>query len=122
MIWLESKTLLVGRGFRTNEAGVESLTALLRPLDVSVIALHLPYWNGPEEVLHLMSFISLLDDDLAVVHRRLLPVPLYELLSRQRIQMVDVPDEEYGTMGCNVLALSPRNVVMVHGNPVTRQR
>ena len=122
MIWLDSNTLVVGRGFRTNEAGVESLANLLRPLGVTTIAVHLPYWEGPEEVLHLMSFISLLDDDLAVVYRRLLPVPLFELLTRRGVQLVDVPDEEYGTMGCNVLALSPRNVVMVRGNRVTRAR
>jgi N-dimethylarginine dimethylaminohydrolase len=122
MVWLDSKTLLVGRGFRTNAPGVESLRSLLRPIGVHVIDFHLPYWNGADEVLHLMSFISLLDDDLAVVYRRLLPVPLYELLNERGIRLVDVPDEEYDTMGCNVLALSPRNVVMIHGNPITRSR
>jgi arginine deiminase len=122
MIWLDAKTLIVGRGFRTNASGVESLSSLLAPLGVTVLPVHLPYWNGREEVLHLMAFISLLDDDLAVVYRRLLPVPLFELLSRRSIQLVDVPDEEYPTMGCNVLAVAPRKVVMVRGNPITRSR
>jgi N-dimethylarginine dimethylaminohydrolase len=122
MIWLDSKTLLVGRGFRTNAPGVESLRSLLWPIGVHVIDFHLPYWNDADEVLHLMSFISVLDDDLAVVYRRLLPVPLYELLTERGVRLIDVPDEEYGTMGCNVLALSPRNVVMIHGNPTTRSR
>lgn len=122
MIWLNRQTLLVGRGFRTNAAGVESLAALLQPLGVRVIPVPLPYWNGPQDVLHLMSFISLLDDDLAIVYRRLLPVPLFELLSERGIQLIDVPEEEYNTLGCNVLVLSPRNVVMVRGNPVSRAR
>ena len=121
MVWLDHDTLLVGRGFRTNAAGIARLSELLKPGGVKVIPFELPYWNGPHDVLHLMSFISLLDRDLAVVYRRLLPVPLFELLNARGIQLVDVPDREYyETMGCNVLALSPRNVIMVSGSPVTR--
>ena len=70
MVWLDRNTLLVGRGFRTNGAGLEALAGLLTPLQVRIIPVQLPYWNGPGEVLHLMSFVSLLDDDLAVVYRR----------------------------------------------------
>jgi N-dimethylarginine dimethylaminohydrolase len=122
MVWLDRATLLAGRGFRTNAAGIDRLRDLLRPRGVTVIAVELPYWNGPSDVLHLMSFISLLDNDLAVVYRRLLPVPLFELLTARGVQLIDVPDEEYDTLGCNILALSPRNLVMVSGNPVTRAR
>ena len=122
LIWLDGRTLIAGRGFRTNAAGIERLATLLRPLGIGVIPFELPYWNGPEDVLHLMSFISLLDGGLAVVYRRLLPVPLFELLAERGIQLIDVPDEEYGTLGCNVLAVSPRKVIVVRGNPVTRRR
>jgi arginine deiminase len=122
MVWLDHDTLLAGRGFRTNALGIERLAAILSPLGVTVIPVELPYWNGPEDVLHLMSFISLLDEDLAVVYRRILPVPLFELLTVSGVELVDVPDEEYGSLGCNVLALAPRDVVMVTGNPLTRSR
>ena len=122
MIWLDSRTLLVGRGFRTNQAGIDTLSSLLQPLGVTVIPVPLPYWTGPEDVLHLMSFISLLDTDLAVVYRRLLPVPLFELLTERGVALVDVPEEEYMTLGCNVLAVAPRQLVMAAGNPVTRSR
>jgi N-dimethylarginine dimethylaminohydrolase len=122
MIWLDSRTLIVGRGFRTNKKGVERLADLLRPLGVAVVVVPLPYWNGPEDVLHLMSFISLLDSDLAVVYRRLVPVTLYELLQEREIDLVDVPDEEYMTLGCNVLAVAPRHLISVKGNPVTQTR
>ena len=122
MVWLDHDTLLAGRGFRTNAAGIERLRELLLPLRVTVIPVELPYWNGPQDVLHLMSFISLLDHNLAVVYRRILPVPLFELLTARGIQLIDVPEEEYDTLGCNVLALSPRNVLMVSGNPITRAR
>ena len=122
MVWLDHDTLLVGRGFRTNPLGIEKLTDLLSPLSVTVIPVDLPYWNGPDDVLHLMSFISLLDDDLAVVYRRILPVRLFELLTGTGIQLIDVPDEEYDSLGCNVLAVAPRNVIMVAGNPITRSR
>ena len=122
MIWLDRRTLIAGRGFRTNERGIERLRELLRPLGVTVIPVPLPYWSGPEDVLHLMSFISLLDADLAVVYRRLLPVPLYELLVERGVTLVDVPEEENVSLGCNVLAVAPRELLMVAGNPLTRSR
>src|SRR5437016_765874 len=122
MVWLDHDALLVGRGFRTNAAGIDRLSNLLFPLGVTVIPVELPYWNGPLDVLHLMSFISLLDTDLAVVYRRILPVPLFELLTSRGIRLVDVPEQEYDTLGCNVLAVSPRNIIMVSGNPITRSR
>jgi len=122
MVWLDRRTLLVGRGFRTNAAGLHVLTTLVEPKGVRVIPVPLPYFNGPQDVLHLMSFLSLLDDNLALVYRRFLPVPLFELLAERNIQLVDLPDEEYDSQGCNVLALSPRNVMMLRGNPITRSR
>jgi arginine deiminase len=122
MVWLDHETLLAGRSFRTNAAGIAKLSELLRPLGVQVIPVELPYWNGPQDVLHLMSFISLLDTNLAVVYRRILPVPLFELLSSRGIELIDVPEQEYASLGCNVLAVSPRRVIMVGGNPITRSR
>jgi N-dimethylarginine dimethylaminohydrolase len=122
MVWLDHDTLIVGRGFRTTALGIEKLAALLQPLGVTVIPVELPYWNGPDDVLHLMSFISLLDDDLAVVYRRILPVPLFELLTAYGVQLVDVPEEEYDTLGCNVFAIAPRDAIIVRGNPITRSR
>jgi N-dimethylarginine dimethylaminohydrolase len=122
LIWLDSRTLIAGRGFRTNKKGIERLTGILGPLGISVIGIPLPYWNGPDDVLHLMSFISLLDSDLAVVYRRLLPVTLYELLQEREVDLVDVPDEEYMTLGCNVLAVGPRQLIAIAGNPVTHSR
>ena len=122
MIWLDSRTLLVGRGFRTNQPGIEWLSALLDSLGVTVIPVPLPYWTGPEDVLHLMSFMSLLDTNLAVVYRRLLPVPLFELLVERGVDLVDVPEAEYMSLGCNVLAVAPRQLIMVAGNPLTKSR
>ncbi len=122
MLWLDRHTLLIGRSFRTNAVGIESLRGLLSPAGVQVIAFDMPFWNGPKEVLHLQSFISLLDDDLAVVYRRLLPVQMFELLTRRGIQLIDVPEAEYDSLGCNILAIAPRHAVMVSGNPLTRAR
>jgi arginine deiminase len=122
MVWLDHDTLLVGRGFRTNALGIECLSDLLRPLGVTVVPVELPYWQGPQDVLHLMSFISILDDDLAVVYRKILPVPLFELLTVYGVELVDVDEREYDSLGCNVLSVSPRNVIMAAGNPVTRAR
>jgi len=122
LLWLDEKTFVAGLGFRTNQEGIDQLQEILRPLGVKVLAYDLPYWAGPGEVLHLMSFISLLDVDLAVVYKRLLPVAFYKLLLERGIELVDIPEEEFPTQGCNVLAISPRRVVILKGNPITATR
>ena len=122
LMWVDHDTLAVGRGFRTNAEGLRQLTAALRPLGVETVEVQLPHGDGPASCLHLMSFVSMLDHDLAVVYPPLMPVPFFELLSGRGIEMVEVPDEEYLTMGPNVLALAPRRCLVIEGNPVTRQR
>ncbi len=122
LLWLDQSTLAVGIGFRTNPDGNRQLTSILAPLGVQTVPLHLPYWQGPEACLHLLSLISLLDGDLAVVYHPLLPVPLWEELQRRGIQTVAVPDSEFTSMGPNVLALGPRRCIALEGNPQTRAR
>jgi arginine deiminase len=122
MVWLDHQTLLIGQGFRTNAAAIKRIRTLLQIHDIQVFEFHLPYFSGPADVLHLKSFISLLDDDLAVVHKPLMPVPIFQLLQQRGVQMVDVAESEFDTLGCNVLALSPRNILMAEGNPITRSR
>lgn len=119
-LWLDHDTLLVGHGYRTGAAGISELRAAFPA--VEVIALDLPHWVGPGEVMHLMSFISPLDRDLAVVYPRLAPVRLMELLAERGVATVEVPDEEFATMGSNVLALGPRHALALEGNDVTRRR
>ena len=119
-LWLDRETLLVGRGYRTNAAGVEQLQAAFA--DAEVLSYDLPHWNGRSEVMHLMSLISPLDTDLALVYPRLAPVRLLELLAERGIEVVEVPDEEFETMGPNVLALGPRLALALEGNPETRRR
>ncbi len=119
-LWLDEGTLLVGRGYRTNDAGIAALRDALP--DVDVVAFDLPHLRGPGEVLHLMSLVSPLDADLALVYPPLLPVRLVELLAERDVRLVEVPEEEFWTMGPNVLALAPRVALALDGNPVTRRR
>jgi N-dimethylarginine dimethylaminohydrolase len=119
-LWLDDRTLLVGRGYRTNDAGVSALRQALP--DADVIAFDLPYWHGRGEVMHLLSLLSPLDDDLVVGYLPLMPVRLVELLEERGITIVEVPDDEFETMGPNVLALAPRVALALDGNPVTRRR
>ncbi|MCW8985763.1 MAG: arginine deiminase family protein, partial [Thermoanaerobaculales bacterium] len=109
LLWLDHNTLAVGRGYRTNAEGLRQLTAALRPLGVDTVEVQLPHGGGPVSCLHLMSMISMLDHDLAVVFPPLVPVPFMELLAERGIALVEVPEEEYPTMGPNVLALAPRS-------------
>ena len=122
LMWLDHTTLAVGRGYRTNAEGLRQLTAALRPLGVETVEVQLPYGDGPVSCLHLMSLISMIDHDLAVVYLPLLPVPFVELLTDRGVEMVEVPDEEYPSMGPNVLSLAPRRCLTIEGNPVTRKR
>jgi N-dimethylarginine dimethylaminohydrolase len=122
LLWLDERTLAVGVGFRTNREGLRQLEEILRPLGVGAIEVPLPYHEGPEACLHLMSSISLVDRDLAVAYLPLLPVPFWRELGRRGVRIVEVPAEEFRTMGPNVLALAPRRCLMLEGNPVTRAR
>jgi dimethylargininase len=120
LLWLDDRTLVVGRGYRTNDAGIEALRRALPRVDV--ISVDLPHYHGRHEVLHLLSLISPLADDLAVVYPPLLPVRLVELLEQRGIAFVEVPDKEFESMACNVLALAPRVALALGGNPETRRR
>ena len=119
-LWLNDSTLLVGRGYRTNDEGIHALESALPEVDV--LSFDLPHLHGSEIVLHLLSLLSPLDDDLVVAYLPLLPVRLVQLLRALEIEVVAVPDEEFETMGPNVLALAPRVALALEGNNVTRQR
>jgi len=120
--WIDERTLAVGRGYRTNEAGIRQLRDLVRDSVDEVVVVPLPHWHGPEDVFHLMSMVSPIDRDLFLVYAPLLPVPFREALASRGIALVEVPDAEFATLGCNVLALAPREVLMVAGNPETHAR
>ncbi len=116
--WLRPDLFCVGRTLRTNGDGVRQLASLVGG-DVRVF--DVPYWRGDAELIHLLSVISPVADDLAVVYLPLLPVGLWELLGELGIRTVPVPDAEFATLGCNVLAVRPGVCVVADGNPVTRR-
>ena len=119
-LWLDEETLVVGLGYRTNEAGAQQIADALPHIEV--IPVDLPHYHGAGEVMHLMSLVSPLDRDLAVVYLPLMPVRLVELLRERGYSFVEVPDEEFDSMACNVLALGPRMALALEGNPQTRRR
>ncbi len=121
LIWLDERTLVVGQGYRTNEGGIRQLKELTAGLVDEFIVVPLPHWRGPEGVFHLMSMISPVDFDLAVVYSRLLPVPFRQWLLKRGMKLLEVPDSEFQTMGCNILATSPRRCIMLSGNPETKR-
>lgn len=121
VVWFDERTVAVGRSYRTNGEGIDQLRRHLGP-GVEVIVVALPHHRGPADVFHLMSILSPVDRDLAVVYSPLMPVPFREWLHDRGIRLVEVPDEEFASMGANVLALAPRRCVMLEGNPVTRAR
>jgi N-dimethylarginine dimethylaminohydrolase len=122
VVWLDSRTVAVGRGYRTNDEGIRQYRAILGDAIDDFIVVPLPHWRGPGDVFHLMSIISPVDRDLAVVYSPLMPVPLRETLVARGMAFVEVPDEEFASMGANVLAVAPRMCVMLDGNPVTFDR
>lgn len=120
VVWIDERTLAVGRGYRTNDEGIWQLRELTADLVDEIVVVPLPHWQGPNDVLHLMSLISPIDYDLALVYSKLLPVPFREWLLARGIKLLEVPDSEYDSMGCNVLAMAPRKCIMLAGNPRTK--
>jgi N-dimethylarginine dimethylaminohydrolase len=119
--WINERTLAVARGYRTNDAGIDQLKEFLKNT-ADIIVMDAPHYKGPEDVFHLMSVLSPVDKNLAVVYSPLMTVPFREFLIGKGIDFVEVPESEFETLGCNVLAIAPRVCVMVKGNPITKAR
>ncbi|TPI11771.1 amidinotransferase [Mesorhizobium sp. B4-1-3] len=122
-VWLDGRTLAIGRGVRTNQEGIQQLANLLTPLGISVYGFDLPLWQGEEACLHLMSVISPLADDLALVYSPLLPAPFYQMLKARGIRLVEGDPEEFASsngLSLNVLPTSPLKVIAVAGFPRTK--
>ena len=122
VVWIDDRTVAVGEGYRSNAEGIRQFKNLLGNHVDEVILVPLPHWTGSADCLHLMSNISPIDHDLYLVYSRLLPVPFRQYLLDRQIKLIEVPDEEYDSMGCNVLAVAPRKVIMIEGNPITQKR
>ncbi|KAG1649530.1 Arginine/ornithine antiporter [Nymphon striatum] len=110
--WLNEKTLAVGHTYRTNLEGIRQLKALLAPNGVEVIVADLPHYRGVEDVFHLMSILSPVDKDLAVVYSPLMPIRFRNQLLDLGYKLIEVPEDEFESMGCNVLAVGPRKCVI----------
>jgi N-dimethylarginine dimethylaminohydrolase len=122
LLWVDHDTLAVGLGFRTNAQGLAQIREALAGQDVTVVPVELPYFTGPEACLHLLSLISIVDHKLAVIYPPLMSVPFWQFLQERGFRVVEVPEQEFMTMGPNVLALAPGQCLMLEGNPITQQR
>jgi N-dimethylarginine dimethylaminohydrolase len=121
MFWLDDSTLAVGRSYRTNAAAVAQLEEILRPHGIRLEVYDVPHDQGPEWCLHLMSVVSPVREDLAVVYERLAPVAMLEELRRRGMELLPIPEEDWLTLGCNVLAAAPGVVVIASGNDATAE-
>ncbi|MEQ9405989.1 MAG: arginine deiminase family protein [Cyclobacteriaceae bacterium] len=120
--WLDEKTLAVGHTYRTNHEGINQLKRLLEPHGIEVLVVEMPHYKGESDVFHLMSVLSPVDYKKAVVYSPLMPIYFREELINRGYALIEVPDEEFETIGCNVLAIAPGECVIVKGNPVTKAR
>lgn len=122
MCWLDAKTLAIGHTYRTNPEGIAQIKAYLEPRGINVLVVDLPHYKGVDDVFHLMSIISPIDKNLAVIYSPLMPIGFRKELIKRGYSFVECPEEEFESMGCNVLALGPRKVLVVDGNPETARR
>ena len=120
IVWIDNRTVAVGVGYRSNLEGIAQLKEILSGDVDEIIPVHLPHWTGPSDCLHLMSNISPINRDLFLVYSKLLPVSFREYLLDRGIKLLEVPDDEYESMGCNVLAIAPKKVIMIEGNNITK--
>ncbi|HXV77917.1 MAG TPA: arginine deiminase family protein, partial [Candidatus Polarisedimenticolaceae bacterium] len=121
VVWLDRRTLAVGRGYRTNDEGIAQLRELLGAHIDRLITVPLAHGEGPASVFHLMSMISPLDHDLALVHSAPMPIPFRETLIGYGIRLIEAAAAEIGGLACNVLTVAPRHCLMLDGNPRTRK-
>lgn len=121
IVWLDERTVAIGRGYRTNDAGIEAFRTLTKGIVDEIIVVPMPHGDGPEACLHLMSIISMVDQDLAVVYSKYMPVFFRELLLSRGMTLIETPDAEYDYLGTNVLAIAPRVAVMVEGNDAVKK-
>jgi N-dimethylarginine dimethylaminohydrolase len=119
--WLDQNTLAVGHTYRTNEEGISQLKDLLHPKGIEIIVVELPHYKGENDVFHLMSILSPVDKNLAVVYSPLMPIKFRNELLERGFELIEVPEQEFDSMGCNVLAIAPRDCLMVAGNPITKK-
>ena len=122
VVWIDDRTLAVGRGYRTNEEGIRQLGEILGDSIDELIIVPLPHYRGPNDVFHLMSVLSPIDRHLALVYSPLLPVPFREWLLARGTWLVETSEAEFDSLGCNLLTLAPRRCIAVAGNPATRER
>ena len=122
IVWINEHTVAVGEGYRSNLEGINQFQKILGEQVTEVIPVALPHWKGPNDCLHLMSNLSPIDNNLFLVYSRLLPVSFIKYLTYNKIKLIEVPDEEYYSMGCNVLAMGKGKVIMLEGNPITQER
>ena len=116
-VWLDAKTLLIGHGYRTNGEGIAQIRKMLAPYGVEVHVFDLPHFQGPDAVLHLMSVLSPISRNRAVVYEPLAPIRLLEFLKSRNITWLTVNDTEVHTQGANILTVEPNVVVLAAGNP-----
>jgi dimethylargininase len=122
-LWLDRETLIIGKGFRTNEDGASQITEIMSKIGIKVYSFDLPVYQGKNACLHLMSLISILDDRKALIYSPLLPIGLYKLLLKKDFLLIDAPEQEFhhsNTLSTNVLATAPGNCIMIDGLPQTR--
>ncbi len=122
ILWVDETTLAIGRGFRTNDEGIRQLKEAVTPLGISVVVVELPYDQGEQACLHLQSLISLVDYKTALVYKKHIPVSFVQYLEKNGFFLIDVPEEEYSTMGPNVLAIAPKVCFTIEGNIETKKR
>jgi N-dimethylarginine dimethylaminohydrolase len=122
ILWLDAKTLLIGHGYRTNAAGIQQMRDLLAPKGVQVFSAPLPYGPGPSACLHLMSLISLLDEQTALVDLPWLAVETVDLLQSRGFKFIEIDASERDTLACNVLALGSHRLLAIEENHKTNAR
>lgn len=117
-LWIDPKTLLIGRGLRTNEAGIAQLSELLNPMGIETVVVDLPIGT-----MHLMGMLRIIDRDLAIAWPERLAISAVQLLKNKGYSVEFIPDEKEAVQGfaLNAVTLGPRKILMAAGNPITQE-
>jgi len=116
-LWIDHRTVLLATGLRTNAEGAAQVQSLLEQMGCQVIRVGLPYG-----AMHLLGVLNFADRDLAVAWPGQVPYEAIDALRRRGFRVLWLPDEREAVAGMalNFVTISPRQIVMPAGCPVTR--
>jgi len=115
-VWIDEGIALVATGLRTNEAGADQVTWVLRNIGAQVVHVDLPFGS-----MHLMGTLRLAGPGIAVGYPGRTPHRAVRALRERGYRLFWAADvDEVKRMALNFVTLGPRKILMAANCPRTQ--